>query len=188
MALGEDEQVVEVVGSHWFHPTLRNRIRPRRSERRPHLLNAKAPQTALEGRAIAAVPIVNQKSRRPSIPSATFDDLLRGPLRRRTLRHRHVQNFSVEVPDHKKHIQRLEPDGSNAEEVACPYIRFMPFQELSPSWRRPSIAARAHVLGDGSGRKLRARGSLCRAIAAHGADAVDASRRIARLGRWSGKI
>jgi hypothetical protein len=33
-----------------------------------------------------------------------------------------MQNFSVEVRDHKKDVQRLKPDGSNAEEVACPYI------------------------------------------------------------------
>jgi len=65
-----------------------------------------------------------------------------------------VQNFSVEVPDHKKDVQRLKPDGSSAEEVACPYIRFMPFQELSPSRGRPSIVA-THVLGDGRGRNAK---------------------------------
>jgi hypothetical protein len=28
-----------------------------------------------------------------------------------------MQDFSVDVPDHKKDVQCLEPDGSNAEEV-----------------------------------------------------------------------
>jgi hypothetical protein len=62
-----------------------------------------------------------------------------------------VQHFSVDVPDHKKDIQRLKPDGSNAEEVACPYIRFMPFQELSPYRGRPLIVT-THVFGDGPSR------------------------------------
>ena len=55
------------------------------------------------------------------------------PLRSRTWRHRHVQTFSVDVPDHKNDVQDLEQDCSNAKEVASPYIRFMPFQELAPS-------------------------------------------------------
>jgi hypothetical protein len=118
------------------------------------LLNAQVPQAAVEYRAIAAVPVMNQKSWWPSIPRAAFDDLLRRPLCGRTWRHRHVQDFSVDVPDHKKDVQCLEPNGSNAEEVACPYIRFMPFQELSPFWGWPSIVA-THVLGDGPGRNAK---------------------------------
>jgi len=73
------------------------------------------------------------ESWRPSIPSAAFDQLLGRPLRSRTWRHRHVQTFSVDVPDHKNDVQDLEQDCSNAKEVASPYIRFMPFQELAPS-------------------------------------------------------
>jgi hypothetical protein len=95
------------------------------------LRNAKVPQAALEGGATAAIVIVNQKSCRPSIPSAAFDQLLGRPLRSRTWRHRHVQNSSVDVPDHKNDVQDLEQDCSNAKEVAS--LRFMPFQELAPS-------------------------------------------------------
>jgi len=148
----EDKQVVEALGTYRFDPTLRNRIRSRRPERRPDLLNAKVSHAAVECRAITAVAVVNEKTWRPSIPSAAFDYLLSSPLRRRTWRHRDVQNFSIDVPDHKKDVQRLEPDCSNTEEVARPYIRFMPFQELSPSRRWPSIVAPTHVLGDGPGR------------------------------------
>src|SRR6516162_2097390 len=68
------------IGAHRFHPALRNRVGSRRPEGRSHLLNAKVPQAALEYRAIATVPVVNQKSWRPSIPRAAFDDLLRRPL------------------------------------------------------------------------------------------------------------
>ena len=71
------------IGTHRFHPTLRNRIRLRRPERRPHLLNPKVSHAALECRAITAVTVVNEKTWRPSIPSAAFDELLGRPLRGR---------------------------------------------------------------------------------------------------------
>jgi hypothetical protein len=154
-SFAEDEYVVEALGTHRFDPTLRNRIRSRRPERRPDLLNAKVSHAALERRTITAVAVVNEKTWRPSIPSAAFDYLLGSPLRRRTWRYRDVQNFSIDVPDHKKDAQRLEPDCSNTEEVARPYIRFMPFQELSPFRRWPSIVAPTHVLGDGPGRNAK---------------------------------
>ena len=113
------------------------------------------PQAALERRAIPAVAIVNQKSWRPSIPSAAFDHLLGCPLRGRTWRHRYVQNLSVDVSDHEKDVQSLELDCAHAEEVTSPYIRLMPSQELAPSRGWPSIKAAAHVLSDGSGRNLK---------------------------------
>jgi hypothetical protein len=113
------------------------------------------PQAALKRRAIPAVAIVNQKSWRPSIPSAAFDHLLGRPLRGRIWRHRYVQNLSVDVSDHEKDVQSLEQDCSHAEEVTSLYIRFMPSQELAPSRGWPSIMAGAHVLGDGPGRNLK---------------------------------
>ena len=110
------------------------------------------PQAALERRAIPAVAIVHQKTWWPSIPSTAFDQLLGRPLRGRTWRHRYVQNFSVDVPDHEKDVQSLEQDCWNAKEVTSPYTRFIPSQELAPSRGWPSIKAAAHVLGDGPGR------------------------------------
>jgi hypothetical protein len=86
------------------------------------LLNAEMPQAALERRAIPAVAIVIQKSWRPSIPSAAFNQLLGRPLRGWTWRYRYVQNFSVDVPELEKDLQSLEQDCSNAEEVTSPYI------------------------------------------------------------------
>jgi hypothetical protein len=45
MALGEDEQVIEILGSHTdFTQRSENRIRSRRLQKRSHLLNAKVPQ------------------------------------------------------------------------------------------------------------------------------------------------
>jgi hypothetical protein len=86
------------------------------------LLNAEMPRAALERRAIPAVAIVNQKSWRPSIPSAAFNQLPGRPLRGWTWRHRYVQSFSVDVPDQEKDVQSLEQDCSNVEEVTSPHI------------------------------------------------------------------
>ena len=88
----EDKQVVEALGTYRLDPTLRSR----RPERRPDLLNAKVSYAAVECRAITAVAVVNEKTWRPSIPSAAFDYLLSSPLRRPTWRHRDVQNFSID--------------------------------------------------------------------------------------------
>src|SRR5215469_9005069 len=90
-SFAEDEYVVEALGTHRFDPTLRNRIRSRRPERRPDLLNAKVSHAALERRTITAVAVVNEKTWRPSIPSAAFDYLLGSPHRRRTWRYGDVQ-------------------------------------------------------------------------------------------------
>ena len=144
-SLVEDKQVVEALGTYRFDPTLRNRIRSRRPERRPDLLNAKVSHAAVECRAITAVAaaIDPKRSIRLSAEQSTPPSDMAS--RRRA-------NFPIDVPDNKKDVQRLEPDCSNTEEVARPYIRFMPFQEFSPSRRWPSIVAPTHVLGDGPGR------------------------------------
>jgi hypothetical protein len=126
---------------------LRNGIRSRRSERRSHLRNTKVPQTALEDRAIAAIAIVNQKSWRPSIPKhsirptagpSTLQSDMPSPQRAR------ISLLTCRTT--KKDVQGLEQDCPIAKEVPSPYIRFMPFQELAPSWGW--FSAGTHVLGD----------------------------------------
>jgi hypothetical protein len=75
---------------------------------RSHLLDAQMLQAALERGAIPAVAIVNRKSWRPLIPSEAFGQLPIRPLRGWRLRHRYVQNLSVDVSDHEKDVQSLE--------------------------------------------------------------------------------
>ena len=79
MALGEDEQVVEILGSRGSHPTLRNRIRSRRFERRPDLLNAKVPQTTRDPQFAGCGP-AHPGSRRPIVIA----------LQRRAFRDQHL--------------------------------------------------------------------------------------------------
>jgi hypothetical protein len=68
--------VVETFIARRFHPSLRDRVRSGRPEWCSYLLDAEVPQSAIEHRTIARVAVVNQKSRRPPIPSAAFHYLL----------------------------------------------------------------------------------------------------------------
>jgi hypothetical protein len=44
-----------------------------------------------------------------------------------------VQDFSVDVLNHKEDVQRLEQDCLDAEEIGRAYARFMALQEFSPT-------------------------------------------------------
>jgi hypothetical protein len=140
--------VVETFIARRFHPSLRDRVRSGRPEWCSYLLDAEVPQSAIEHRTIARVVVVNQKSRRPLIPSAAFHNLLGRPLRCRMAGYRDVQDFPVHVPDYKKDIERLKRDCLDAEEIARPYARFMALQEFSPTRGWPSTVSRIHILCD----------------------------------------
>jgi hypothetical protein len=115
MSLVEDKQVVEAVSSRRLHPPLRNCVRPGRSERRSHLLDAETLQAAIESRAIATVTIANQEPRWQSTPSAALHQLLGYSLCRRKRCYRDVQDFSVHVLDYKKDIEHLKRDCVDAK-------------------------------------------------------------------------
>src|SRR5215470_1071632 len=150
MSFVEDKQVVEAFSSHRLYPSLRNRVRPGRPERRSHLLNAEPSQAAIESRAIATVTIVDQQPRWQSIPSAALHYLLGYPLCRRKWRYRNVQDFPVHMPDYKKDIESLKQDCLDAEEIARPYARFMALQEFPPTRGWPSTVSRIHTLRQSS--------------------------------------
>ena len=79
MALIEYEHVVQALRPDRSHPTLGDRVGPRRSERRANLGNTEMTHAPIEGGAITAVAVVNEETSRHSIPSATFDNLLGRP-------------------------------------------------------------------------------------------------------------
>jgi hypothetical protein len=72
---------------------------------------------------VAAVAIVNEKSRWPPIPGTAFDNLLGRPFGRRVACHADVQDFSIGVPNHEEDIEHLEQNCLNAEKIAGPYVR-----------------------------------------------------------------
>jgi hypothetical protein len=73
--------MVQTFGSHRSHPSLSDGIRSGRPKRRTNLPYSETPHGTIEVRAVAAVAIVNQDSRRRLIPVAAFHDSLRGPVR-----------------------------------------------------------------------------------------------------------
>jgi hypothetical protein len=87
------------------------------------LLYSETPQAVIEGHAVAAVAIVNEKSRWPPIPGAAFDNLFGRPFGRRVACHADVQDFSIGVPNDEEDIERLEQNRLNAEKIAGSYVR-----------------------------------------------------------------
>jgi hypothetical protein len=87
------------------------------------LLYAKVPHATIKARTMAAVPVVNQKSRCRPVLVAAFHDLLGCPTRCWMPRHLSVEDFSVGVPNHKENVKRLEQDSSDAEKIASPNVR-----------------------------------------------------------------
>ena len=74
MALIEDEHVVQALGSDGPHPALGYGIGPRRSEWRANLGNTNIAHPTMEGGAVTAVAVTNEKSWRLAIPSAAFNN------------------------------------------------------------------------------------------------------------------
>jgi hypothetical protein len=138
--------MVQTLRSRRSYPSLSDCIGSGRPERRANLLYSDAPHATVEARTIAAVAIVNQKSRWRVVPDAVFHDLLCGPVRRGMLRHFNVENLSTSLASRmdEEDAKRLQQDRRDAEKVASPHVRCMPRQELSPrpvgAWpRRPRI-------------------------------------------------
>ena len=88
--------------------------------------NPEAPHATIEACSIAAVAIMDQKSRWRSIPGAAFHDLLCDPASCRMPRHFNVEDLSVCEADDEEDVKRLEQDRRDAEKVASPNVRRMP--------------------------------------------------------------
>ena len=120
MALIEYEHVVQALRPDRSHPALGDRVRPGRSEWRASLGNTEITHAPIEGVAITAVAVMNEKTWRLGVPAAAFDNLLRRPRGGRMRRHVHVENLPAGVMNHEEHVERPKRDGLDAEEIACP--------------------------------------------------------------------
>src|SRR5215831_16981324 len=123
MTLIEYENVVQALRPDRSHPALGNGVGPRRSERCANLSNPNVTHPTIEGRAVAAVAIMNEETSRYLVPSAAFDNLLRRPRSGRMRRHANVDDLSAGMFDHEQHVQHSERDRSDTEEVARPDLR-----------------------------------------------------------------
>ena len=120
--------------------------------------NPEAPHATIEACSIAAIAIVNQKSRWRSLPGVAFHDLLCDPASRRKPRHFNVDDLSVCESDDEEDVKRLEQDRRDAEKVASPNVRCMPRQELSPRPGLAPAAVHSHIFGHGPGGNLKPTG------------------------------
>jgi hypothetical protein len=95
IGFAEDNEIVQTLRSRRPHPSLSDGIGSMQPERRANLPYPEAPQATIEACSIAAVAIMNQKSRRRSIQGAAFHDLLCDPASCRMPRHFNVEDLSV---------------------------------------------------------------------------------------------
>ena len=107
--------MVQTLRSRGSHPSLSDGIGARRPERRASLPYPEAPYATIEACSIAAVAIVNQKSRWRSIPGAAFYDLLCDPIRCGMPRHFNMEDLSVCESDDEEDVKRLEQHRRDAE-------------------------------------------------------------------------
>ena len=82
--------------------------------------NTEITHAPIEGVAITAVAVMNEKTWRLGVPAAAFANLLRRPRGGRMRRHVHVENLPAGVMNHEEHVERPKRDGLDAEEIACP--------------------------------------------------------------------
>jgi hypothetical protein len=120
MALIENENVVQALGSDGSHPALGYGVGSRRSEWCANLGNTNIAHPTMECGTVTAVAVMNEKSWRRAIPSTAFDHLLSRPRGGGIPRHVNVDNLPAGMMDHEKHVQQSERDGLDAEEVARP--------------------------------------------------------------------
>jgi hypothetical protein len=104
MALIEYEHVVQVLRPDPSHPALGDRVRLRRSERRASLGNTEITHPPIEGGAITAVAVMNEKTWRLAVSAAAFNNLLCRPLGGRMLCDCHVENLPAGLMNHEEHV------------------------------------------------------------------------------------
>ena len=91
MALIEYEHVVQALRPDRSHPALGDGVGPRRSEWRANLGDTNITHPTIEGGAVAAVAVMNEKTWRIAVPAAAFDDLPCRPFGGRMRGYVHVR-------------------------------------------------------------------------------------------------
>jgi hypothetical protein len=154
MVLVENQQVIQALGPNRPHPSFRDGVGARRSERRANLCNAEIPHPPIEACAVDSVTVMNEEGRRPSIPSAAFHNLLCRPCGSRGRRYVDMDNLPVRMMDHEEDVECPKEDRLHAEEIACPDGGGVLFQEWPPARRWASMRGPMHVLGNCSSRNF----------------------------------
>jgi hypothetical protein len=131
MALAENEHQIQTLGSG--RPDHRSGMSLARGDLNgvriclmPRLFNRRS-----EHLPVAAVAVMDEKTRWFTIPATAFDDLVRHPLCCGMASHLNMQDLAVGMTDRKENTEGLEPDRLHAEEIASPDIPGMPLEKFS---------------------------------------------------------
>ena len=133
MLVIEDEHMIKALGSRRLHPTLGYAVGSRRSHRCADLGDPEPPNTPIESRAVATVPIVDQISGRLALRATCLDHLLSEPRSGRVRRNSNMDEFPISMADHEEHIQCAEPQCMHGEETTSPNVVRVPSQESTPA-------------------------------------------------------
>lgn len=135
----QEQIVVQTFGSNRFHPSLRDGVGLRRSERRADRSDTESFQPQIKGHSVTTVTIVNEKARWRALPTTSLDDLSSGPFARRVTCGSHMHDFSTGVMNDEKDVDCPEQDCLDAEEIAGPDLAGMRSEKIAPVRRcRPS--------------------------------------------------
>jgi hypothetical protein len=117
------DDVVEAFLSHGADHPLSDRVRPRRTDRRPNTADADTGKFGGQRPTVDRVSIVHKVPGLPT-PRRGVDELLPDPGCSRTGRDAALNQFAAGVGDEEKHVERSHRHGLNDEKIQMPASSF----------------------------------------------------------------
>src|SRR6266536_361542 len=152
VAAAEDEDPVEAVGANRAYPTLGEGVRVRRLDRRADHLDAFRPKDVVERAAELAVAIMDEEPERLLVRELDGEvaRLLGDPASVRVRAAGEVLDPPGGERDEEEHIDPLQKNGVDREEIAGEHARRLRSQEGLPRgmrslWRRPETSWGAEI-------------------------------------------
>ena len=146
MSLVKKDHVIETLAANATNHPFDVRILPRRSRRRPNLVDAEAFDAPDEVRTIDAIAVPQQIARR-GFPWKGVDDLLRRPLSKRVVGDVEVNDTAAIVTKDDEDEQDPERGSRQGEEIDGDQVLDMVVEKAPLRLRR--WFSRRHVLGHG---------------------------------------
>ncbi len=143
----EDQHPVQAFGPRGADPPLAESVRIRGADRRSDHPHALGGEHLVEGRGELRVPVVEKEPHVPPFLLQIHDEvpgLLGDPSGVRVRRDSAQTDPSRAKLDPHKHVERLQPDRLDGEEVAGDGFMGLRFQELTPG--RPSSGSRPQTV------------------------------------------
>jgi hypothetical protein len=147
VGLVDDDQMVETLAPQGPHDPFGDRVRPRRSDRRQHSVDAEAPGPLHEVAPVDRVAVPQQVAGHPP-PRRRLDELSPDPGSRRAGSDVEVHELAPGVADEHEHVQGSVRQRLDSQEVGCPQRRPVVLQERAPRLRRRASGSAPPVLQD----------------------------------------